>query len=1217
MPLVTSTLSVGAVGNRVTAVHAELAVIGGSVNEDEITANTFGATTQKAVLDFQERYGLEQTGTVDPPTGALMLATARFATEGNTPEIRQELEMATNANLNQPALGYTLTRYELLVGNYDAARSIFSNLGTSSELDESRETLGAILDSSVDVRDIPEVPYPGNFYTYRYSFFGLEKIERLHEFLASAGFSGSEVNDGSNFRFLYANNAPSTNPQPDTLEPLPDTPKPRPPKPISEPDLRQRGGLAGYQATTALRHWHLGNQDMGRGLYSRAIKHYDACQAAAIRYFLIQYPSFRTASELDEQLKLLISDLFLNRKQRRQFWIVFGARQQTLSIRRLHGIDWVTPVEIINNNGYSRGDKFLDLLSLSDGVPDEFRQLVIEVPLVTLAYVLVPLARAEANRQRRNFQDALDDCDRVLNPLIIKKNPDLLEGGGSFNSNRPVGPLILGESTAPFRLASEFIELSFARTLKAQILLDRADTEYKARKQPQATQTYQEVIELFANNGAYKTNIEGAVTLLQNEVDTFLNKRFHPLTPSDAGSTRLTETERREFEILGKGMPINTIEAETDALPGLDRRSAPNEPLLRFTATDGATNPLIFALMTEARARLLQISNGFNYLGYSDEYIPPWRFQFLLERARYFAEHAKNAQREYLNFLSNAEREEFQEITSAQSVELEKSNIRIETVRVDQSSAEIEAAKLGQELAVLQANNTQKRFDEYEDFDKDITDLEMDIMGANNFAAVGSLGSSIIQGALTGAAAGGPVGAAVGAGLGLVFGGASELGRTRVQEAEQAISARGRELEKFNLGLAISEAEKSAEVATAQLDVANAGLVVAGLQRAAALLRHEFALQSLNFLRNRTLSPETWYRLSAMIRSVAETYMRYAVELAFLAEQAYEFEADKRINVIRFDYDVSEVGNLLAADFLLRDLDTLEQDLIVNQRQRQQQVRYVLSMAREFPEALQELRENSSTIFSLRLEQLERRFPGLFNIRIGAVDVTPIAIMDPTRFSLELTYLGSSQVRLKANPDTPPGVASTTPLNNTDFTDASDQPADPWLSPVIAEQWPVKIRVTGPETNVYSGLTRQEISAVFPFISSGQRNAFESRGAAASWRVDMSMKENQVVPETLADVLFTFTPIGLLRRQPAHGNRQCAASSKRLNPVLLGQAAFPRRLLPFCQRRCNGMGHSSGVTHTRCDTGNTTQCGLSAGTEQQSVKLYTAAFDQQCRIYNR
>src|SRR5262249_38369947 len=166
-----------------------------------------------------------------------------------------------------------------------------------------------------------------------------------------------------------------------------------------------------------------------------------------------------------------------------------------------------------------------------------------------------------------------------------------------------------------------------------------------------------------------------------------------------------------------------------------------------------------------------------------------------------------------------------------------------------------------------------------------------------------------------------------------------------------------REVEKENLARAASEATKAVDVATAHAGVAAKALAVAGLQRQAALLRHEFALQNLQYLRSRSLNSEQWFRLANAIRGVADTYLRYAIELAFLTEQAYEFEADKRINVIRFNYDQSEVGDYLAADFLLSDLDTIEQDFVVNQRQRQQQVRYVLSLAREFPAALEALRD--------------------------------------------------------------------------------------------------------------------------------------------------------------------------------------------------------------------------------------------------------------------
>jgi len=329
---------------------------------------------------------------------------------------------------------------------------------------------------------------------------------------------------------------------------------------------------------------------------------------------------------------------------------------------------------------------------------------------------------------------------------------------------------------------------------------------------------------------------------------------------------------------------------------------------------------------------------------------------------------------------------------------------------------------------------------------------------------------------------------------------------------QDAVANFQRELEKDNLRLAVGEANQASVVAAGQYQVAQARLTVAGLQRQAALLRHEVALQNLQFMRNQTLNAEQWYRLAESIRSVGDTYLRYAIELAFLAQQSYNFEANKRLNVIRFDYDLSDVGAMLAADFLLRDLDGLEQDLIVSQQSRQQQVRYVLSMSREFPEALRALADMGEVMFSMRLEQLERRFPGLVNLRISSVDLQPLALMDATRFSLELTHLGTGMIRLKAQP-------GTSPLNSTDLVETGD-----WLSDVGAD-WPVKVHTSGAETTVFSGLSRQE-AASFSTITANEQGAFEGLPGASAWRIDMSMKENRVVPNSLADVLITFTLSG-------------------------------------------------------------------------------------------
>src|SRR5262249_34488542 len=146
-----------------------------------------------------------------------------------------------------------------------------------------------------------------------------------------------------------------------------------------------------------------------------------------------------------------------------------------------------------------------------------------------------------------------------------------------------------------------------------------------------------------------------------------------------------------------------------------------------------------------------------NYLGYRDDYVPTWRFQFLLERARYFTEHAKEAQREYLNFLANAEREEFQELTVAQAVVLEKSNTRIETARVEQARLEVEVSKWSEELALLSARHAQSRLDNFETFDERAEKLEDEVLDGTILSAIGTGASTAVTNAATGAAIGGAI----------------------------------------------------------------------------------------------------------------------------------------------------------------------------------------------------------------------------------------------------------------------------------------------------------------------------------------------------------------------------------------------------------------------------------------------------------------------------
>lgn len=859
-------------------------------------------------------------------------------------------------------------------------------------------------------------------------------------------------------------------------EPFPNPESPGRPVPIPEGVSEEIEKLleARYRWLEMIDFWHKAAEQVNAQQFANATFFFEESQKAAVRYFeklyaLTTVPDTSTADKLSG----LVTQLFDKQAAFSTLWGKVRQRREAISLEELQRSDW---------GGFTAAAGLLFDIGTIIVRPKETleqartRQRSLDYFALILTTIFIPLSRADMNRQRRNLDAAIEDYERLLKP---------------FKKAEAGTPLIW--------LLCDFIERPFVLLALGETLVEKAEVQFKAASQGEADEaraTYQRIPELFKDHGAYVSRIADAQKKLTDNAEQL------PQLPPNQKDIAL--------QVIGKEVTVPGIESKTKELPGLSQTKAPAESWLRLKdSVDGEviaeTNPRIYALLLNAQARLLQIKHGFNYLGYKDTYIPPWRFQFLLERARYFSEHAKNAQRDYLNFLSNAEREEFQEQSAAQAVEMEKANVRIESARVTQVGLEVVAAQQSKELAELTRANSVGRLQDYQAFDKHADEEERKSLAGGFMSVAGAT----ISGAISGK------------GWGAIAGGLSGIGSFMQQHAQLHTADKQRELEKKNLGRAVVEAGKAAEIAKSQFEVAKQGWVVAGLQRQAALLRHEFALQNLQYLHNRTLNAEQWFRLANAIRSIANTYLGYAIELAFLTEQAYEFEADKRINVIRFDYDQSELGAYLAADFLLSDLNTLEQDFIVNQRQRQQLVRYVLSMAREFPAALEELRETGKVNFLLRLEQIEKRFPGMYNARIGMVEVLPVALMDSTRFSLDLTHTGSGQLRIKGQPDVPIGVQSESVFN------VSDLPlADYDWTQTPQSLWPVKILINEPETTVFSGLSRQDAASAFPVASSGQRNAFEGRGVAGGWQIDMSARENQVVPGSLADLLITFTLSG-------------------------------------------------------------------------------------------
>ncbi len=698
MPLITTPLRPTDTGPAVVELHNALLRIGVPIADAEKSAKRVGDSTLAAVLALRTRYGLPDVTRNAPPfdvSVARLLHLEVTALEGNRAALRTAVRESLPATVNAPPQVNSLqARIAAMAGLYLEAQESAARAPQLSGLVS--QIIAAPL---VQTPRPPEVPYPENFYTYYYKLVRQERLDELLGRTASAP-------PGSSVRMMRRRmiGRDGEGDWPD----LPEQPEPEPP-PSTQPDPARQDAIeeSAQSWLQAVDNWQFGNEEFRNQRYASAVSAYTACQKAALNYFGKYYGTFEPSRGTLEQLVgRLVIDLASRETQWSSMWAPIYQRRLMLSLEELATHDWsaVTPAAI-------------SLLQVNLGRaevenPESFkalRQRSLDRPLLILATIMAPLARAEANRLRRQYDAAERDLRRVLRPYEIR----------------------VGETPPTVRdvwLTCDFIELPFARLLLAETLLDKADAEYKARtpaaeppapdvtefQSLKAAQTYLAVKDVFAaEEPAYVSNVETAATRLTDTIRQHIAAK---------------DTTSQEFQLLGKAILVPTLESFSATLPGLDRRAKAHEPLLKFTLPEGQTmretNPRVYVALLTATARLEQLKAGFNYLGYLDSYVPPWRFQFLLDRARYFAEHAKNAQREYLNFLSNAEREEFQELSAAQNVEMEKSNVRIEGAKVDQTRLEVAAAFQSVLLASIAASNSGLRLERYVDYDKRMDELE-------------------------------------------------------------------------------------------------------------------------------------------------------------------------------------------------------------------------------------------------------------------------------------------------------------------------------------------------------------------------------------------------------------------------------------------------------------------------------------------------------------
>lgn len=404
-------------------------------------------------------------------------------------------------------------------------------------------------------------------------------------------------------------------------------------------------------------------------------------------------------------------------------------------------------------------------------------------------------------------------------------------------------------------------------------------------------------------------------------------------------------------------------------------------------------NPSIAALVLLAKVNIQNIEDGIDFplLSMAREQIPVFRFDYLQNTARYFAEHAIQAERTYINFKTSAEQEEFQRSMLQDAVDLETANEQLEIKKVEIAQEQKEAIEANQAYADTQLENAKDLKDEYEDvsLEEMALDSEITYVGAPtteyDFSGYGEYGVSD--------------------------------GTHRVDEVLRTLTQRRREIsrefELNNMDRRISELEAAKKVADEQVDIAVKQKEAADIQKNIATLRKQQSQQQLALFDSQEFTPDLWNRLANEIRQISQSYLSQAIVIARLMEQAYEYEVGKAVNIIKPSYNRNDLAGLLGGDFLLRDIDSFTFMRIIL-GEKKQPMKEIISLADRYPvQFLRDFQRTGIMGFRTELSDFDRNYPGSYLQRIKRVEVIVEGLIGRGGIHASLTNTGLCLSRMR------------------------------------------------------------------------------------------------------------------------------------------------------------------------------------------------------------
>lgn len=490
-------------------------------------------------------------------------------------------------------------------------------------------------------------------------------------------------------------------------------------------------------------------------------------------------------------------------------------------------------------------------------------------------------------------------------------------------------------------------------------------------------------------------------------------------------------------------------------------------PELESPSEGGAAiDPQIELIVRQAYQRLRMIEAGLNWFGLTESPVTVFRYEYLQALARYFADQAIKAERDYINFWTNGERETQSLMQLEQAVEVANDNLELEARRVAEAKAMQAAAAAAVHASEVRLQNAQDRKAEYET-------LGQDLIALDTATAHSSGGFTETEGGYN------------------VYlnsaGGTVSLGDEDYEIMRNAAYRRGQirfDMEMADMQRAIADLATQKATSEAQAAVADTRVEVAKQGEIIAQTRKRHAEANLAYAQNKQFTSELWFNLADVLRDISRTYLERAIEVAKLMQEAYNFEYDQSLRVVKSDYaSREELAGLLAGDLLKADIDYFPFHRVTQVTRKPIPAKVIWSIAERHPSLLHTFRRTGVLQFETRVEQFNELFPGTYLHKVKAIEVVVEGLISADGVHGRLSNSGISVYR-----------------NRNGKTAIRIQPA---------------------ETQLISGHDLARDTFVFR-PSQEYRGVFEGSGVASGWTLAIPVGTNDLDFESVRDVRLAF-----------------------------------------------------------------------------------------------